>query len=357
MEPKTALLEYKKKVDVELERYLKGKITEYENISEFSGRFTRHLTEYTLRGGKRLRAALIYYSYKLFGGEDEDEIVKLSMFIELIQSFLLMHDDIMDRSLLRRGGMTVHKIYEKYSKEHNFQDDAHFGCTMGILSGDLAKQFALEVIGESHFPAANKNKLISLIASEISKVIFGQIQDILLTYNYPIGYKEEDVLKVHWYKTALYTYKLPLFAGAILTDATDTELKALDGFAMPGGVAFQIRDDIIGVFGKSEETGKEIKGDLIEGKKTLLVTEAYKNGSQDQKEKLDKYLGKEDLTDSEANEVRSIFIDTGSLEYSKEECKSQVEKAKKSLKNLSDKDKESYEFLEGIADYMIVRSV
>jgi len=74
MEPKTALLEYKKKVDVELERYLKGKITEYENISEFSGRFTRHLTEYTLRGGKRLRAALIYYSYKLFGGEDEESL-------------------------------------------------------------------------------------------------------------------------------------------------------------------------------------------------------------------------------------------------------------------------------------------
>ena len=158
-------------------------------------------------------------------------------------------------------------------------------------------------------------------------------------------------------KTATYTYKLPLFAGAILAGASEEDLVALEGFAIPAGVAFQIRDDILGVFGEEEKTGKETITDLIEGKKTLLVTEAYKNASPEQKEKLDMYLGKKDLTEEEAEKVRDIFRDTGALKYSMEECKRQVEIAKTSLKKLVDKEEKAFSFLQDIADYMIMRNM
>ncbi len=358
IEPKELLKDYKAKVDVVLENYLNAKIKEFKNISEFAGKFTEDLAEFTLRGGKRFRPALIYYGYKLFGGKNDDEIIKLSIYIELIQSFLLIHDDIMDRALLRRNGTTVHKIYEQYSSDKHFYDDIHFGTTMGILSGDLANQLALEIISESDFPLEYKNELIKLVAKEVSKVCFGQIHDILLNYDFPSDYGEDDIIKVHYYKTATYTYRLPLFSGAILAGATVEDLAILDEYAMPSGIAFQIRDDVLGVFGEIGETGKDIKGDLIEGKKTLLVTEAYKNADVEQKEKLKELIGKKDLSDTEADLVREIFRNTGSLNYSVKKCQEQIDKAKLSLANFKrQKDSEALRFLMGIADYMIIRSV
>ncbi len=355
--PEDEINRYKEKIEPILKSYFDDKSREFENISPFVKEFIEHLSEFTLRGGKRFRATLIYYAYKLFGGKDDNEIIKLSIFIELIQSFLLIHDDIMDRSSLRRGGKTIHKIYEEFSLKNEFEDDFHIGNTMGILSGDLANQFALEIIGNSNFPLQNKNELIRIVAREIATVCFGQIHDILLNYNYPLNYTEEDILRVHYYKTATYTYRLPLFAGAILAGATDTDLKALNKYAMPSGVAFQIRDDILGVFGKSDETGKEDIGDLIEGKKTLLILEVLKKGTSEDKLKLEQYLGKRDLTDFEADEVRLIMKNTGALDYSIRECEDQVLKAKTALKHFSNKDRSAYEFLESIADYMIIRNV
>lgn len=358
IEPRDLLKLYKEKVDVVLEKYLNEKVAEFKIVSDFAGKFTQDLAEFTLRGGKRFRPALIYYGYKLFGGKNDDEIIKLSIYIELIQSFLLIHDDIMDRALLRRGGTTVHKIYEKCSQENHFNDDTHFGMTMGILSGDLANQLALEIIGESNFPLEFKNELIKLVAKEISKVCFGQIHDILLNYDFPVNYTEDDILKVHYYKTATYTYRLPLFSGAILAGANKSDLELLDGYAMPSGVAFQIRDDVLGVFGEIDETGKDVKGDLIEGKKTLLVTEAYKNADATQKIGLKRLIGKKDLTDEEADIVRDIFRKTGSLAYSVAKCQEQIEKAKTALSKLKGKEEtEAFHFLNGIADYMLIRNV
>jgi len=264
----------------------------------------------------------------------------------------------MDRAMLRRCGATVHKIYEKYSTDNHFNDDAHFGTTMGILSGDLANQLALEIIGNADFPLEYKNELIKLVALEVSKVCFGQIHDILLNYDFPINYGEDDILKVHYYKTATYTYRLPLFSGAILAGASKSELEMLDGYAMPSGIAFQIRDDVLGVFGEIGETGKDIKGDLMEGKKTLLVTEAYKHADSQQIEQLKRFIGKKDLTDTEADIVRDIFRKTGSLNYSINKCQEQIDKAKTSLSQFSTKtDSEAFHFLSGIADYMLIRNV
>ncbi len=357
MNPEAALSEYKHKADAKLSKYFEQKIEEATHTSPFAADITQQLADFTLGGGKRFRAALIYYAYKLFGGSDEDAIISLSLFIELLQSFLLIHDDIMDRSVLRRGHPTIHKVYEAYSQQHELHDDSHFGLTMAILCGDLANQLALGIVGESPFPADYKSKLVSLISEEVTKVCFGQQQDILLDYNIPSTYTKEDILALYRNKTATYTFKLPLFAGALLAGASEEALRALEGFAIPSGIAYQIRDDVLGVFGKSEETGKPVTDDLTEGKKTILVTSAYQHANHEQREQLNHLLGNKELTEAEADTIRSIFIDTGALEYAKFIAEEHVFAAKTSLETLSNKESESYGFLTGVADYILIRDL
>jgi geranylgeranyl diphosphate synthase type I len=259
----------------------------------------------------------------------------------------------MDHAVLRRGGTTIHKIYENYSHQNQLHDDKHFGNTMAILCGDLANQFALEIIADSEFAAVDKERLMRAVSREISEVIFGQINDILLTYQQE--FTEEDVLKVHQYKTAPYTFRLPLHSGAILAGADEGQLEIIEKYAMPCGIAFQIRDDILGVFGDDADTGKESISDIVEGKKTILVTEAYKHANDSQIKVLEECLGNTDLTDEQASRFRQVIRDTGSLEYSQKRGKEYVEIAKQELSQLTNVESGSLEFLMELADYMVSR--
>lgn len=355
MSTKQKLLEYKVKVDGYIKDVFEQQKEEAGKISPFVRDFVSNIAEFTLRDGKRIRPALIYYGYKLFNGKDDDEIIKLSAYLELIHAYLLIHDDIMDRATLRRGEATIHKIYESYSNNHNFGDDHHFGNAMGIIAGDLANTVWLKFIANSNIDATKKSQLMSITAREISNVIYGQIHDILLTY--PVEYSDEDIEQVHFLKTATYTFKLPLQLGAMLAGASDEEQIQLEKYSIPCGKAFQLRDDILGAFGDDENTGKSSMSDLREGKKTFLVSKAYENANLEDKQKLDRYLGDLNLNDSEADELRSIFRSTNSLNYSIERCEELVTEAKSSLKKLDNCNQEAYNFLDELADYMIIRDL
>lgn len=356
MGPEALLAEYKRRTDAELEQYFRVKISDAATVSQSAEQITKDLAEFTLRGGKRFRAALIYYSYKLFGGTNEGAITKLSIFIELIQSFLLIHDDIMDRSPLRRGGPTMHTVYEQFSKDHDFNDDTHFGQAIGTLAGDIASQLAVEIISESDFPAEKKVELLSLVSKEVHRVCLGQLHDILLGYNYPPDFEEQDILAVYSYKTATYTFKLPLFAGAILAGATKNELKTLESYAMHCGIAYQTRDDVLGVFGNTSETGKDTISDLAEGKKTLLIVAAHRQANEEQKLRLKELIGKKDLNLEEAHEARSILEQAGARRYCENICEEKAEAAKGALTELGGGDPIALEFLHGIADYLVMRT-
>lgn len=353
MTAKDLLRNHKNKIDPILEAYFQAKRDSYQQFPDFIKQFSDHLAEFTLRGGKRLRSALIYYTYLLFSDHDLEEVVKTSTFIELVQSFLLIHDDIMDRADLRRGKATLHKIYEETSRRQGLKDDFHFGNTMAILAGDLGAQFAYEIIHDSTFSSEKKSKIAKLTAAEISEVIFGQIGDILLRYECSEG----DVSNVHKYKTAAYTFKLPMLVGGILAGADNNQLRSLEDYAIPCGIAFQIRDDVLGVFGDDENTGKSSLSDLREGKKTLLVSESYKHASYEQKQKLRQTLGKPDLVEEEAQEIRAIFKSTGALNYSIVKCQEYIANAKQALKPLSGKNPGAYQFLNDLADYIIIRDI
>lgn len=355
MNPEDELHKYKLLIERKLTSYFADKKIEYNNVSPFITNFLEHIEEFTLRGGKRLRPALIYYTYKAFNGEEDDAVKDLSMFIELIQSFLLIHDDIMDHADLRRGGETLHKIYENYAKANRYVEPEHFGTTMAILAGDLANQLAFELVSDSKLK--NKDHLLQLLklfTSQLTGVVFGQVHDILLTYDGE--YKQEDIFKVHHYKTAKYTYEIPVISGAILAGATHEEIALLTEFSKYAGIAFQIFDDILGIFGDDENTGKPTISDIKEGKKTLLTLKAYESGDIKQKETLTNYLGKKDLTETEAEEVREIMRNTGALEFSKQKCHEFVTKAQSYLDRLNMQKTKEFEFLYKIAEYSISRN-
>lgn len=355
MKVQELLADFKTRLDPVLANFLQAKHDQYHDFPDYIRQFVDHTAEFTLRGGKRLRPALMYYSYRLFASDKLDEVIKTSIFIELIQSFLLIHDDIMDKADLRRGKATLHKIYEENSRSLGFNDDTHFGNTMAILAGDLACQFAYEIVNGSSFDDASKTRLTGLIAKEISEVIFGQIIDIMLSYQKE--FSEAEVTAVHQYKTATYTFRLPMFAGATLAGVDKDKFAIIEKYALPCGIAFQIRDDILGIYGDDENTGKSSTSDIKEGKKTLLVSYAYQHATLEQKQKLSTYLGKADLTDSEANEVRDIFRSSGALNYSQTKCQEHVQRAKEALAPLSSQNNEAYQFLLDLADYMAVRDI
>ncbi len=352
MDIKKELKEYKEDVDVILENFLNKKVAENEKFSPFVKSFLETLSEFTLRGGKRIRPALMYYTYSMLSDKELEEIKKASIYIELIQSFLLIHDDIMDRSPLRRGDKTVHKIFEEYSKIQKYKDDYHFGNTMGILNGDMACLLAYEIVSSSNLEKSKQSDLTNLISTKVSEVILGQIHDVLLAYE--SNYTKEDILKIHTYKTATYTFELPISSGVILARGGEDEHKILMEYSKFCGIAFQIQDDILGVFGKDDITGKGAKSDIKENKKTLLTLQAYENSNKKQKDILNKLLGKEKLSDKEADLVRQIIIDTGSFDYSVKELKKYVQKAQKELNKLEYKN-EGKDFLYAITDYLAER--
>ncbi|MGC8585053.1 MAG: polyprenyl synthetase family protein [Thermoplasmata archaeon] len=296
--------------------------------------------EYTMRGGKRLRPLLMIVGYKLYGGRNEDEIIKASASIEIVQSYLLIHDDIMDNSDLRRGKPTLHRIFQK-----NYMD-GKTGENLAIIAGDLASMYAYEIFENLDFSADKKLKAILKMTKIIEDTGYGQILDVVSSIRKNFG--EDDLFMIHKYKTAKYTIEGPMIMGAILAGSENFDM--ITNYAIPVGIAFQLQDDILGLFGDEKEIGKPVTSDLEEGKKTLLVLKAMENPKF--RETIEKYMGKKNITMDELNEVRNAVKESGSLEYSYKKLYDLVKGAQKAIMPI---DTEEKQFLYEFAEYVIKR--
>ncbi len=350
MEPKELMAHYKARVEEELEKFFREKRLSLEHWS--SREAAEILQEYTLRGGKRIRAILMIVGYKMMGGDDEDAIIKASSSLELVQSYLLIHDDIMDESDLRRGKATVHKIYEEKHLKNGFGGKPKkFGESMAIILGDLADAYAMEILSSSNFPAERKIEAIKKLNEIIEYTGYGQIIDV---YSSVLDdFREEDLLLLHHYKTAKYTIEGPLALGMLLAGA---EPAGIEKFAIPIGIAFQLQDDILGLFGSEERIGKPVTSDLAEGKKTLLIIKALERANEEERKTILSALGNPAVTEEQLNAVREIVRRTGSLDYSIDMARKMVEDAKNSLREMRVEREEMKDFLLWLADYMINRS-
>lgn len=354
MDAKQALEDFRDQIEPLIENFFDEAIAEAQEISLDSEVAVTRLREYTLRKAKRVRPALMYYTYKMLGGENSKEILKTAVSLELLQSYLLIHDDMMDQDEIRRGKPTMHKIYEADHKtNYDLGEPHHFGESMAVNVGDIACHLSLQIIAESKFPAEGKIKALAKLHHQISSVGQGQMLDILNSVKSDVT--TEDVLKVHHYKTAKYTFETPMTLGGIFAGASASELRLISEYAINAGIAFQIQDDILGMFGSEEKLGKPNTSDLREGKRTLLIIKALEKGTPRQVSKIATALGNSNLTAKRADEVRKIIRDTGSLDYSKQLAEEYVTKAKAVLAKANDWSVGGKAFLDGIADYMINR--
>lgn len=348
------LKSYKNRLDPFLKAYFNKKSKKAESLDPIAKQAVDMISDFTLSGGKRIRPALVYYGYLACGGKEGDEIVEASMAIELVHTFLLIHDDIIDKDEKRHGVETIHERYKKIGRKINYRKDAdHFGNSMAMIAGDIAASMANEILFNARFRPETIIKGLDKLQDIVYMTIPGEMIDVILEYR---GNADEDeILKMHEGKTSRYSFEGPLQLGGVLANADEKSLSLFSSYALPVGKAFQVVDDILGTFGEEKKLGKPVGSDIMEGKQTLLVIKALEKGSSSQKQKIKELLGKCDISAREIEEFRRIIKETGSLDYSRKLADNLVSDALLNLKKIDFKNSEAEFFLEGIAKYIIER--
>lgn len=356
MNIKEELKLFQDKVNPELKLFFDKNIEDSKKNNFITTEALKQVKKITLSGGKRLRPALMYWSYLGVGGQNEREIIKTSISIELIHIFLLIHDDIIDNDSKRHGVETIHSKYNKIGKviTKGKRDSVHFGNSMGIVVGDIIGALGNQVLFQSKFDAELVIKALSQLQGIVARVAVGEAQDVFIEHKRTAD--EEEVLDMYKNKTAKYTVEGPLHLGAILGGASDELLNKISEFAVPVGIAFQIQDDILGIFGDEEKIGKPVGSDIREGKQTILVVRALKNADKKQKEILIKLLGKKDISKDEVEEFRGIIRETGALDYANDLAKKLIEEGKGALNKIGFNEGAEKTLL-ALADFMAKREI
>ena len=351
------LKKYQGEVNILLKEYFKQEITIAQETDPIAVDAIKSIRQFVLAGGKRLRPTLLYYAYLAAGGHKKKSIKQASLAIELIHVFLLIHDDIMDNDDKRHGVDTIHKKYEKIARRtFSSKDNEHFGRSVAIVIGDLCYTMANKVLFNADFSPTTILKALDRLQNTVYDVIPGQIRDVKL------GFKgsatEKEILKVQEAKTAHYTFNAPIELGYILAKNTNnTDLSSFKKYSLAMGKAFQIRDDILGIFGDEKTLGKPVGSDIIEGKQTLLVNYALKNGNKQEKDFIQKILGKSKITAKELQQFQRVIVNTGALKHSREKGNQMIKRAITVLDDISFANKKSTIFFRGIAEYIINRDV
>lgn len=348
---KETLAGLKKEIDKELKLQFDRLIKDVRKEDTLIAEALEQTEKITLAGGKRIRGALLCQAYFGAGGRNKKKIIKVAAAIELVHMFLLIHDDIIDRGDLRHGEKTLHRMLSEKKQKYNLKNDGeHFGISEAIIAGDMLYALANRIIPEAGFEPGISMRAISKLQSVVANTVIGESQDILIAYKN--NAKEKEVLSMLKNKTAKYTFEGPLHIGAILGGCNDNKmLKLLSRYAMPVGIAFQIQDDILGVFGNEKAMGKSVASDIEEGKKTILVSKARELANSRQKKQLISILGKKNLTKREIESFQDILKSTGSLEYSKKMAADYLAKGKREIKKMA-LFPEAKKFLAGLVEYL-----
>jgi len=285
-----------------------------------------------LAGGKRLRAAFCYWGWRGCGGADGPQIFAAAAALELLHASALVHDDVMDASDTRRGKPAVHRRFAAVHESSGWRGSADsFGAGAAVLIGDLLLAWSDELLRCSGLPGAAVRRGLAVLDAMRTEVFAGQFLDLVSQASG--GSAVDGALRVVTYKSAKYTVERPLHLGAALagTARARRAAGAFTGYGVPVGIAFQLRDDVLGVFGDPRVTGKPVAGDLREGKRTVLLAIARERASPAQARVLDEAVGDPLLDEAGAELVRSVITGTGALA----ECEQMIEnKVKEALSAL-----------------------
>lgn len=305
--------------------------------------------------GKGIRGALIELAYKACGGEDTQKILDTGIFIELFHSAILIQDDFMDRDSFRRGIESTHKKFERIGKEIGIKTPPeHYGNSVAVCLSDTGFYYSWKVLMGAQFSPEVLVKAGQVYAEHIARLGLGQALDMSITG--AENTNEKDALKVLFLKSVEYTAILPMKIGAILAGNLDKSIEdAIENYARCLGWAFQIQDDILGLYAKEEELGKPVGSDLCEGKNTLLMINLRKLGTAEQKEFQSTILGNENVTKEDVDKMKQILKDSGTLQHVLDLGWNYANEGKKHIPLITS-DKEIAETLESLIEYMMERT-
>ncbi len=240
--------------------------------------------------GKTIRGAILIQTHHLLNGKHKIQAIQAAAALELFHTSFLIHDDIIDNDRLRRGGQSIFALYEKQAIENNFRYPQNFGKSLAICSADIGFFLGFLIISKLKLSHNLKSDILSIFSHELINVGIGEIDDIELNQDYHLVGKEK-ILEMYRYKTSRYTFSLPLKIGAALANAPTGTINKLDKIGENLGIAYQISDDALGIYGEPDKTGKSVGNDIREGKKTLYYYYLFSRADNKIKKKLHKIFG------------------------------------------------------------------
>ena len=293
-----------------------------------------------LAGGKRLRPAFAYWGYRAAGGQDSDGLVQACSSLELLQACALIHDDVMDASDTRRGKPSIHKQFEVMHDSNSWSGSSQlFGEGAAILVGDLALSWADEMLLTCDLPPDQITRAKLIYDLMRTELMSGQYLDLLEQVRGGITQDRAEV--VIRYKSAKYTIERPLHMGAVIAGADAKLLASLSRYGLALGEAFQLRDDLLGVFGNAVVTGKPAGDDLREGKQTMLIAHATSSASEPDRKFLLTHLGSASIAEATIAKLQTILIECGSQDFIEERIAAGLAAAMSALSEITDQESNS----------------
>ena len=310
-EPKATLTSVRSAVEVELSIFLNFEGAYLNSISTELSPVSDALTAFLLDSGKRLRPLFAFTGFAAAGGSLEKPVVRAMAALELLQACALIHDDLMDGSDTRRGKPSIHRHFESMHVQDELEGFApHYGLSAAVLLGDLALVWSDQMLNSAGLTTEQFARVFPYYNEMRVELMAGQFLDI-----HEQTQKTTSVdrsMKIARYKSGKYTIERPLHLGAAMTPNPSSEIfAALSAYGLPLGEAFQLRDDLLGVFGDPSVTGKPAGDDLREGKRTVLIAMTNDRQSESQREIARKHFGKPDLDAQGVALLREIIETTG----------------------------------------------
>ena len=314
-----------------------------------------------LGGGKRLRAAFLYWGHRAAGRPDSSALVRLASAMELFQAAALIHDDVMDDSDTRRGMPSAHRALARHHAERGWDGDANrFGLAGAVLAGNLCLTWTDAMYATCGLPEADLARGRAVFDRMRTQLMAGQFLDVVESMrpwrNLPDDERVARADRVILYKSAKYSVEHPLLIGAMTGGLDEPGLRALSRYGLALGRAFQQRDDLLGVFGDPEQTGKPAGDDLREGKRTGLLAHALAGAGAAGRARIEALVGRPDLRAGQVEELRLLIEASGAVAVIEEEITRLADSAREVIETASGLDPDAAAALLELVDVATART-
>ena len=349
----------KQKISAHLKEFLAEKGSRFSTINALGKDVCDRIYDFAIQG-KMIRGGLVPLGSALsrsgpFPQAGVGQTIQAGAAVELFQSALLMHDDIMDRDQVRRGFGSIHYQYSQMADRAGITDAYHLGESLGLCAGDISYFLAFEVLSRLEVSPSIYRRIHRLVSRELAYVSIAQMQDIFWGASNR-SVTDKEVLRMYLYKTGRYTFSLPLMIGGLLAEQSEQTLSLLEEMGEHMGIIFQLKDDELGLFEDQSDIGKPIGSDIREGKKTLYYGLLQKRAASEDLAQIAYLIGNPNLDERDVQYVRDLVVRLGIYEEVRSLTQTLADKARALIPWLPGfKSAESAVLLK-LLDYSLVRT-